>query len=358
MTKLNIAVLTPAHNEGKVIHKWLLGLLRAGVPLEKCFVVDDGSTDNTVETLTSLGFPADNILQLAKNSGKSSAISQAVSHFNLGRDFEWVATLDADTVVDVTYWKRLNSTLSEQPNDVAAVCGQVKANHGSWNPFVNYRIYEYFINHFIYKFAQDKLNVVTVMPGCVSAIRAKIFARLVKEPDLDLLTEDMDWTMRIHQEKLGRIRMDEKLLVNTQDPASLKDYAKQTQRWRRGLWQVYKKRSLWNLARSLVNWEILLLVLDEVIFSTGLLIGLSLLLSSRGSIMTSMFLLVDVALFSALVSEVAIRYKDLKLILFIPIFYLLRVLNCFIFFYTMAEILILRRDPSSLRWNQVARHNA
>jgi glycosyltransferase involved in cell wall biosynthesis len=66
-----VAVVVPAHNEEALIEATLQGL--PGF-VDRVFVVDDGSTDETVERATSFGDPRVEVLRHERNQGVGAAI--------------------------------------------------------------------------------------------------------------------------------------------------------------------------------------------------------------------------------------------------------------------------------------------
>ena len=71
-----LGVIVPARNEAQVIHLVLDNLIKAGVPKENIFVVDNKSTDNTKKNSLALGV---NVLS-CKEVGYQSALNYGLQH--------------------------------------------------------------------------------------------------------------------------------------------------------------------------------------------------------------------------------------------------------------------------------------
>lgn len=349
-------ILVPVYNESETIQHCLKSIKKSGIDFSDVYIVDDGSYDNTIFRVLATTFPINNFLILPKNVGKTTAFYTAVEFFKLVEKYDWICTLDGDTVVNSSYKKALINTLESIDSNVVAICGQVTANKDLSNPFVAFRALEYFLTHYIYKIAQSNLNIVTVLPGCVAVIKSSIFQYLLKTSDGKVLTEDMDWTIRMHKENLGKVIFDKNLIVQTQDPRTLRDYIKQLHRWYRGLWQVYRKHKMYlptkfiNLELSFLAWEGALYGMIWLYKMVGIVISFNISFSNT-------FLMTDIALFALYVTIASLLNKSFKTITYFPVFYLIRMLNCFIFLYAMTEILILHVDKfKKLSWDKVDRY--
>jgi len=252
-----LCVLLPAKDECLGIGKTLRSILRAGVSPSDIYVVDDGSSDGTGEIARALGV---NVLRNPKNIGKAHSIRRGAREFQLTDRYGYVCLMDADTEVCEDYFAVVRNTFADP--SVAAVCGRAKSTPHNW--LTAYRSLAYWMSHAIYKAGQSNMNVITVAPGCASSFRSAAFAQL--EWNSDTIVEDMDCTIQIHRKHLGRIVYQKDALVSTQDPRTLRDYAKQLYRWDTGTWQTGKKYALWT-GRDRIDWEFKLLMGEGLLFS-------------------------------------------------------------------------------------------
>ena len=85
----DIAILIPAYNEEKTILQVVTPLLAYSPHI---IVVDDGSTDNTVQILSGLGVT---ILKHTLNQGKGASLQTGFAHVS-GQSLRGVITLDGD----------------------------------------------------------------------------------------------------------------------------------------------------------------------------------------------------------------------------------------------------------------------
>jgi cellulose synthase/poly-beta-1,6-N-acetylglucosamine synthase-like glycosyltransferase len=360
MAKRLHAFLFPLHNEELVIYKTLYSLRKAGVAWEDMYFVDDGSTDKTVDILTKATFPhlsMFNVLCLTPNVGKTQALVVAFKHFNLAEKYEWVNTCDGDTLLSPDYLQKLIPILNDASTSTAAIASRVCSIKNSWNAYTSYRTWEYWLMQVTYKRAQGYINCITVLPGCGTTFRTSVFEKLSQDLKPEILTEDMLWTIRIHLEGLGRTLYAHSLRVYTQDPDRIKSYFKQNCRWFQGGWQVYRELKMWQVFKSKINAETSFLFLEGVFFSTLFTFAWLCLFKGWFPAFTHYFFWADCLLFTGLTLIGALCELDNRLILWMPFFYLLRILKCFIFLHSFIKIMIFKSDKrKKLLWNKVARY--
>ncbi|MDM4763270.1 glycosyltransferase family 2 protein [Galbitalea sp. SE-J8] len=243
LTVDDVAVLIAAHNEALVL-QGTIDSARRHVRADQVFVVSDGSTDATVAIARAAGV---NVLALDPNRGKAGAIAAAVERFGLERRFAVVLLLDADTVLSDDYFAT-GLPLFAAP-DVVAVAGRASTRHARGAGGVvaavltAYRQRVYLVMQWAMKYGQAAraANAVSIVPGFASMYRSHVLATVdIAAPGLTI--EDYNVTFEIHARELGRIAFHPRAAVAyTQDPATLRDYAKQVARWSLGFWQTVRR---------------------------------------------------------------------------------------------------------------------
>lgn len=360
MSKRLHAFLFPLHNEELVITKTVQSLRAAGVSWSDMFFVDDGSTDKTIDILTAYTFPylsMFNVLSLKPNVGKTQALVTAFKHFKLAEKYEWVNTSDGDTLLAIDYLQKLIPILKDASQSTAAIASRVCSIKNSWNAYTSYRTWEYWLMQVTYKRAQGYINCITVLPGCGTTFRTSVFEKLSLHVRPDMLTEDMLWTIRIHLEGLGKTLYAHSLRVFTQDPDRINSYWKQNCRWFQGGWQVYREQKMWEVFKNRINAETSFLFWEGVFFSTLFIFAFIVAAFHVFPTFVHYFFFFDLLVFLAMMFIGSICERDFRLIVWMPFFYLLRIIKCFIFLHSFIKIFVFSSDKrKALKWNKVVRY--
>lgn len=235
-----VSVVVPAYNEEKVISRTIDSLLASDYPNFEVIVVDDGSTDDTLETVKEHFGGIDNVSIFSKeNGGKAEAL-------NFGwrkAQGEVVIALDADTL----FTPQTIGSLAHRFADptIGAVAGNAKVGNRI-NVVTKWQALEYVTSQNFDRRAFASLNCITVVPGSVGAWRRSV----LDETDgfsPDTLAEDQDLTIQVR--KLGyRIGYEEHAIGLTEAPDSLRNLAKQRFRWSFGTLQC-----MWKHKSALLN---------------------------------------------------------------------------------------------------------
>lgn len=326
--KNKISILIPCHNEGKSIKRCVESCLDQTRKADEIIVVDDASTDNSLEMLRDFGRKI-KIVRVKKRMGNKSYVQEYGLKLVTGNIF--IAT-DGDTILDKNFVKRIDKDFKDQK--VAAVAGYVKSLKYNW--LTACRELDYAIGQKIHKVAQSYIDSIFVIPGCAGAFRTEIFRKHISF-DHDTLTEDLDFTYRLH-EKGFKIVYDEKAIVYTQDPADIRSYFRQMRRWYSGGWQNLKKHSFRILHRPMNVLELSLIYIEGLAFSALLFLGPLLNIHFfKYLILPYLITILGLAIYAAMVE------KRIDLAIYSPLYFLLIFLNAWIFLYEFVNEIILRR---------------
>lgn len=225
----SVEVLVPMYNEEKVIKKTLEALLQSTYPLQ-IRLVDDGSTDNTVDVVTPyLEIYSHIQLIRQRNAGKSIALNRAIAT----SQSDIVVCMDADTLIAPD---TVNCLIKRfQGSEVAAVSGNLRASNLSNWLAVNQDI-EYICISNYEREIFERINGIVILPGAIGAFRRSVLVELGGY-DRNCLTEDIDMALRI-KEKGYMIRDAQEAIGYTEVPQTLTMYLRQRVRWRMGILQV------------------------------------------------------------------------------------------------------------------------
>ena len=230
-----VTVLIPAHNEESVIVQTVQSVLHSDLSNIRVIVVDDGSSDRTLELLES-NFGKNNCVQIIHqvNRGKAAALNNALSHAHTA----FVVTIDADTEIETDAIRKLLRHFYDPK--VGAVAGNVKVgNRSRW--LTRWQALEYITSQNMEKRAFDLLNCITVVPGALGAWRREAI-EAAGGITADTVAEDADLTIAIR--RLGwRVTYDEEAIAWTEAPETPGQLIRQRFRWTFGTLQSFWKHS-------------------------------------------------------------------------------------------------------------------
>jgi cellulose synthase/poly-beta-1,6-N-acetylglucosamine synthase-like glycosyltransferase/spore germination protein YaaH/peptidoglycan/xylan/chitin deacetylase (PgdA/CDA1 family) len=230
-----VTVLIPAHNEESVIVQTVTSVLLSDLTDIHVIIVDDGSSDKTLELLQS-NFGRNEAVQIIHqvNRGKAAALNNAMSQATT----EIVVTIDADTEIESDALSKLLRHFSDPT--VGAVAGNVKVgNRSRW--LTRWQALEYITSQNMEKRAFDLLNCITVVPGALGAWRKKAIED-AGGITADTVAEDADLTIAIR--RLGwRVTYDEEAIAWTEAPETPGALIRQRFRWTFGTLQSFWKHN-------------------------------------------------------------------------------------------------------------------
>lgn len=342
----DLCVVIPAHNEELLIGRCVRSVVDAGVAPQHVFVVNDGSTDGTVDAASRAA--KINVLTNDTALGKLAAVRGGVAHFDLARRYRYVALLDADSHVAPDYFAEVFVRFLVDPS-VVLVCGAPHSERHNW--LTAYRALEYAVTLRAFRSGQDVLGVITVAPGCASTYATRILGEL--DWHSQTLVEDMDLTVQIHRQRLGRIVFVPHAVAYTQDPRSIAHYIGQITRWYSGTWQVMLLRRL-PFGRQRIDAEFALLTGESLLYAV-LILAAPLLLWLQPSAVLAWFVL-DQALWLALAAVFALHGRRPDILLYFPAYLGIRAINCAVLLRTF-WLEVIRRQARR-QWFSVARYDS
>lgn len=282
-----ISVLVPAYNEETTVVEAVRSVLSLDYPQHEVIVVNDGSTDGTLERLTKefglarretivrRSIPAEgeirgiyrsaavpNLVVVDKaHAGKSEALNAAI---NVSR-YPLFCTIDADSIFQENALLRVVRPFLEDPDRVIAVGGQVRVGNGCrvergrvvdprlpQNVLAAFQVVEYLRAFVASRLGLSAMNNLLILSGVFSLFRKDVVVE-VGGYRSDVVTEDMELILRLHhamreQERPYSIVFLPDPICWTEVPQRIGSLARQRGRWHRGL-----VHSLW-LHRS-IFWE-------------------------------------------------------------------------------------------------------
>ena len=268
-----ISIVVPAYNEAKTIIDSVRSLFALRYPRLELVVVNDGSTDDTLQRLIaefglrltprvywqrikskpvrgiywSPAYPG--LWVLDKENGRKADANNA--GINLA-SAPYVCVIDGDSVVEVDAMAALMNAILPNPAETVAAGGTVRiANGCSFGPdgetavglpktFVGAtQVLEYLRAFLFGRVAWGELNALMIVSGAFGLFRKDVLVEMGGYRS-DTVGEDMDLIVRMHRWLRSARRRYKVIFVPdpvcwTECPETLKDLRKQRERWHRGL---------------------------------------------------------------------------------------------------------------------------
>jgi poly-beta-1,6 N-acetyl-D-glucosamine synthase len=231
-----ISILVPAYNEGVVMERALTSLMQLEYPEYEVLVIDDGSTDDTLEIASKWEGqrgPGNFRVITKPNGGKASALNAGIAHSH----HQLIMCMDADSYLEP---RTLLSAARHFANPaVGAVAGNVKVeNRGSI--LTRLQALEYIEGLNMPRRAQGFLAAVNIVPGPVGLFRREALEE-IGGYDEDTFAEDADLTLKMMAAG-WRVEYEDQAIAWSEAPESWRDLTQQRYRWTRGILQAIRKR--------------------------------------------------------------------------------------------------------------------
>ena len=272
-----ITIIAPAHNEERSIRVAVRNLLEIDYPDIELIVVNDGSSDRTLEEIKqefrlrpvrSVYIPktkstavrgiyrseADHrLLIIDKNAGGSKA--DAVNAGLNAATAPYVCIVDSDSVLERDALLRVMLPVLSDPKRVVAVGGIIRVLNGSEirggqlrrvrlprKGIEAIQVIEYLRAFLIGREAWSQANMLTIISGAFGVFRTDL-VRAIGGYRPHAIGEDMDLVVRLHRHLLEK-RMDYRIefvpdpMCWTEAPSDFTSLGRQRARWQKGLLQV------------------------------------------------------------------------------------------------------------------------
>jgi cellulose synthase/poly-beta-1,6-N-acetylglucosamine synthase-like glycosyltransferase len=276
-----VTIIMPAWDEQDVVVKAVRSALKTDYPGLEVFVVDDGSTDQTLSRLVKAfgllpvnlicrarlatsavrGFHMNpeipNLLVIGKDrGGKSDALNAGISMCRT----PYFCTLDTDCLLERDALLRLMRPIINSPVNTVASGGMLRIVNGCEvkdgqivkvslprKSIERFQVIEYLRSFLFSRTGWDALNGTLIVSGAFavyhreSVVEAGGFSRDTVTEDIDLIAQHHRWAVR--NKRKVRMAFTSDPVCWTECPATMANLGRQRRRWQLGLCQTLWKNS-------------------------------------------------------------------------------------------------------------------
>ncbi len=227
-----VSVIVPAYNEESSIASSIESLLSQDYGNYEVVVVDDGSTDKTLEIARGFEGPKVKVIH-QENRGKAEALNDGI------RDSSGtiILTVDADTRLNQGALTALAGRFASDPK-LGALSGNVKVDRPK-GLLQRLQEVEYTTGIGLNRKGQSMLSTVMIVPGPIAAFRKEAVEK-VSYFSPNTFAEDFDMTLAVLRERY-KVEYEDRAIAYTIAPRGVEDLLKQRRRWYRGMMQVLAK---------------------------------------------------------------------------------------------------------------------
>jgi biofilm PGA synthesis N-glycosyltransferase PgaC len=276
-----VAVLVACYNESPNIRNTLVSLHGQDYPgMCEVIVIDDGSTDDTLSIARAAAAELQRerlsirVLAMPKNGGKAAALNHGLAQSSPNL----VVTVDGDSQLHPTALRHIVERFESDPPNTAAVAGAVFVRNADKNFLCGMQKWDYFHGIAAVKRMQSMYHGTLVAQGAFSLYTRAVLESVGGWPEC--IGEDIvvSWAIL---ERGYRIGYCEDACAFTDVPESVKQFARQRQRWSRGLVEAFQRH--WRLlfhkrmTTMFIWWNLMFLPMDLVYtfaFIPGIILAL------------------------------------------------------------------------------------
>ncbi|UCC33766.1 MAG: glycosyltransferase family 2 protein [Candidatus Bathyarchaeota archaeon] len=357
-----ISFIIPAYNEEKTISKCIASLFRCAIRYPnraEIIVVDDGSTDSTHEVAQTTikinqkiwSYIRGEVIKHESNLGKASAIRAGVNKAT----GEVTAIVDADSWWEPTAINHLATFMNSDAK--AAVTGYIHPSGGNSerNLCIILQQLEYSQGLGVFRCAQALGNAVLVVPGPIGMYNTEILREVFSDKKMQSITEDFEITLEL-QKRGFRVGYLDKARSVTIAPTSFRTFWNQRLRWFTGglhnILCIHRNLLFSKRWLSLLLWYCLITGYGGAAIELTAVLGIPILYWFAPD---RVFFLYNLLMFLPLMFTVGIiqqaialkfaynHYNHKRLLLYTPLYSILRFINVFARFNSMIKYILGRK---------------
>lgn len=234
----DVTILIPVYNAKKSIEETLDSIKKQKY-CGKIYVkiIDDGSTDETLELLKSINLDSNMTLIETKHNGKAVALNKGLETVCT----DYTITIDNDTVLHPLAIRNIMNKLTNSDKKIVATAGCLFVKNAKKKLITKIQEWDYTLGIFGVKLLQGNYNSTLVAQGAFSAYKTKILKEIGGWQNC--VGEDIVLTWQL----LGNgyeTNFAKNAIAYTEVPEKYKKLGNQRKRWARGMIEAFKKNKI------------------------------------------------------------------------------------------------------------------
>ena len=234
----DVTILIPVYNAKKSIKDTLDSIKKqkyCGNIYIK--IIDDGSTDGTLELLKSMNLDSNMTLIKAKHQGKASALNKGLQTVCTN----YTITIDSDTFLHPLAIRNIMYKLVNSNKKTAAIAGCLFVKNAKKSFMTKIQEWDYTLGIFGVKLIQGNYNSTLVAQGAFSAYKTKTLKEIGGWKHC--VGEDIVLTWQLLS-KGYETNFAKNAIAYTIVPEKYKELGRQRKRWARGMIEAFKKNKI------------------------------------------------------------------------------------------------------------------
>jgi len=264
----SVTILIAASNAQDTILDTLASIAAQRYPASfEVMVINDGSTDDTLQRLRSVSYPWLELLDLKSAAGKAKALNAGLRLAS----YPVTVTLDADAHLHPQALRRLVTRYMSEPRNTAAVAGAVLVRNSRESLVARMQEWEYFQSIAANKRLQSLFQGTLVAPGAFSLYRTDILRVVGGWPEAPGEDAVLTWAILRDHHRVGYC---EDALAFTRVPTTFPAFLQQRRQWSRGIVEAFKAHGALLFRRRLSTffvWWSLLFPYVDLVYSVALI---------------------------------------------------------------------------------------
>ena len=197
-------------------------------------IIDDGSTDGSLELLKSMKLGSEITLLESSHRGKAYVLNKGLEHVKT----DYTITVDSDTILHPLAVRNIMHKLLSSNKKTAATAGCLFAKNAKKSFITKLQEWDYTLGIFGVKLYQGNYNSTLVAQGAFSAYKTEILKQVGGWQNC--VGEDIVLTWELLS-KGYETNFAKNAIALTEVPETLKDLGHQRKRWARGMIEAFKR---------------------------------------------------------------------------------------------------------------------